>query len=105
MLRAYRETVVRRGIPMSTVETIDFSKVDVVSPRVKSGEVSSEEALSDAQELGWRDLREKYSKRPAPIPGVVDVSAVPDVDSYDGEDSTDDELVAAQQLDDAEGQS
>jgi hypothetical protein len=78
MLRAYRETVVRRGIPMATVETIDFSKVDVVSPRVKSGEVSIEEALSDAQELGWRDLREKYIKRPDAVPGVIDVSAVPE---------------------------
>jgi hypothetical protein len=102
MLRAYRETVVRRGIPMATVETIDFSKVDVVSPRVKSGEVSIEEALSDAQELGWRDLREKYIKRPDAVPGVIDVSAVPDVDSYDGED---DDSVAAQQLDDSEPQS
>jgi hypothetical protein len=90
---------------MATVETIDFSKVDVVSPRVKSGEISIDEALADARELGWRDLREKYIKRPDPLPGMADVSEVPDVGSYDGEDSTEDELVAAQQLNASQAQS
>jgi hypothetical protein len=63
LVQAYRETVVRRRIPLQTMATIDHSKVDVVIGRVNSGDVRIEDALEDAKVLGWRDLRTKYLKR------------------------------------------
>ena len=60
LVSAYRETVVRRQIPKSTVQGIDYSKVEIVMGKVRTGEVDVEEALSDAKEMGWRDLREEY---------------------------------------------
>jgi hypothetical protein len=66
-VHAYRETVVRRRIPLKTMAAIDHSKVDVVIGRVNSGEVRIEDALADARALGWRDLRVKYLKRRPPV--------------------------------------
>jgi hypothetical protein len=63
LVQAYRETVVRRRIPLQTMASIDHSKIDVVIGRVNSGDVRIEDALEDAKVLGWRDLRQKYLKR------------------------------------------
>ena len=60
MVSAYRETVIRRAIPKTTMQEIDYSKVEVVMGKVRKGEVDVEEALDDAKALGWRDLREQY---------------------------------------------
>jgi hypothetical protein len=83
MTQAYRETVVRRQIPMSAVESVDYSKVSVVLGKVRQGKVDVQEALDDARELGWRDLREKYR---------IPTTDVPDPRDYDGGDDEDDEF-------------
>lgn len=80
MIRAYEETVVVRQIPMATLQEADYTKVDLVLAKVKAGKVDVEEALADAKELGWRDLREKYRIPP---------DAVPDPRDYSGEDEDD----------------
>ena len=76
LVSAYRETVVRRQIPKSTVQGIDYSKVEIVMGKVRTGEVDVEEALSDAKEMGWRDLREEYwgprEQTPSQAPGQDD---------------------------------
>jgi hypothetical protein len=77
---AYRETVVRRGIPMRTVQQIDHTKVDIVIGKVNTGEVKIEDALEDARSMGARDLREQYLGKPkAPRANVGDKKAKADL--------------------------
>lgn len=65
-VRAYTETVVRREIPMETMETLDQSKIDIVLPAIESAKVTVDEAFEDVRSLGARDLREKYIGPQAP---------------------------------------
>jgi hypothetical protein len=60
MVSTYDKTVMRRQIPLESVKKLDMSKVDVVLSKVETGEVKIEDALSDAETLGYRDLRESY---------------------------------------------
>lgn len=70
MVQAYRETVIQRQIPEQTVKSIDYTKVQIVLPAVKAGRVKINDALDDAKELGARDLRTRYMKRPDPVDGL-----------------------------------
>jgi hypothetical protein len=60
MIRAYDQTVIRRQIDFDRVKQIDRSKVDVVLGKVQTGEKTVDEALDDAEALGFRDLRDLY---------------------------------------------
>jgi hypothetical protein len=71
MVRAYEQTVVRRQIPFARVKQLDRSKVDIVLTKVSTGEKKIDDALDDAETLGWRDLRDLYlGERESPKPGV-----------------------------------
>src|SRR5689334_16689551 len=58
LIEMHRELVVARGVGADTLGGIEVSKAIEVLPAIKAGRVSVEEALADAREMGWRDLRE-----------------------------------------------
>ncbi len=60
LVQAYRELVIERDIPVARLGDVDASKVAVVLPALKRGEVTVEDALSDAQTLPRSDLRSQY---------------------------------------------
>lgn len=95
--QTYYDMVVKREIPEATMRQVDQSKVAVVLPQIKAGNVSVEDALSDAEVLGMQDLRDKYRAASVPTsgtsregvePGDSDDAAfdkiVPSADDIDG---------------------
>jgi hypothetical protein len=60
MIRAYDQTVVRRQVDFDRVKLLDRSKVDIVLTKVATGEKKIDDALDDAEALGFRDLRDLY---------------------------------------------
>ena len=66
MTKLWRDLVVTRQIEPDTLADIEPSKVALVTPALMKGDVSVEDALGDARDLGWRDVREKYSGREKP---------------------------------------
>lgn len=84
---AYRETVVLREIPYEAVKHVDVSKLDVVLPAVKAGRKPMDEALSDAQEMGYRDLRQEYQGEPEPEPEPPAVPALAQPGAEEAQDS------------------
>jgi hypothetical protein len=66
VVKVYRELVVRRQLPASTLRELDISKVDIVLAKVKSGKIPLNQALEDSRSLGAKDLREEYYDRPDP---------------------------------------
>lgn len=64
LIEAYREMTVERGISAEKLELADVTKVAVVLPAVRRGDVSAEDALADAQTLSRSDLAEKYGGNP-----------------------------------------
>lgn len=73
LIESYREMVVERGVSAGALELADVTKVAVVLPAVKRGQVSAEDALSDAQTLSRSDLEDKYRHSDPNAP--VDASA------------------------------
>jgi hypothetical protein len=65
LTRTYRE-LKKRQVPASRMAELEPSKVDIVLPKVRTGAVDLEKALSDAEELGSSDLRANYYDRPDP---------------------------------------
>jgi hypothetical protein len=61
MIQVYRELVEEREVPLEALEAADVTKVAVVLPALKRGDVTAEEALSDASTLSRSDLQERYS--------------------------------------------
>jgi hypothetical protein len=57
----YRELVIVRKVSPATLAGVDLSKIEPTLPAIKAGDVSIEEAFSDARTLRRYDLREKYS--------------------------------------------
>lgn len=99
LVGSYRELVINRQLSQEAVKDLDVSKVALVLPAIKAGTVTADEGLSDAQEMGWRDLREHYSKRPdggssagAGTPGAEATSALGAQDGG-GEDDDDEVFV------------
>lgn len=81
----WRKLTVLRSVDFSRLKNLDPSKVDVVLPSIEKQSVKLEDALADVEELGQRDLREKYIGRrekpePEPEPPVVDADVVEDED-------------------------
>jgi len=66
LVRLHRSLVVNRKIDSKRLENLDTSKVRLVLPRVEMGKIKLDEALDDAEALGWRDLRDKYRIKPKP---------------------------------------
>lgn len=60
LIEAYREFVIERDVDPAELGGFDHSKLTVVLPAVRSGEVTLEEALSDCESLSRSDLRAKY---------------------------------------------
>lgn len=60
MIGAWRELVVEREVELEELAVLDISKVAVVLPVIRSGEVDLEEALSDCAALSRSDLRARY---------------------------------------------
>jgi hypothetical protein len=75
-VRTWRELAVIRKVSVPALAQVDPTKVDIVMPAVKAGRYNLNQAFADVQELGWRDLREKY----VPKPAVVADPAEPDDD-------------------------
>lgn len=62
LVGVYGYFVIKRGLDSSTLTNLDLSKAHIVRPALNRGEVLLEDALSDIEVLGARDLREKYVK-------------------------------------------
>jgi hypothetical protein len=60
MAKMWKELVVLRKVPTSALLPLDYTKVDVVLPRIADGTVTLQEGLDDVEALGVRDLRDKY---------------------------------------------
>lgn len=59
----WRKIVVLRNVDSKRLENLDPTKVDLVLPSIEKQSVKLEDALSDVEVLGARDLREKYIGR------------------------------------------
>lgn len=64
-VQEWRDLVEVKQIPVETLQAIEPSKAHEVRPAIMSGSVKVEQALSDAQELSYRDVVEKY--RPSKV--------------------------------------
>jgi hypothetical protein len=60
LFQTWRDLVEVRKVAPERLSEIEPSKVYEVRPAIMSGKVSPDDALDDAQALGFRDLREKY---------------------------------------------
>ena len=57
---AWRGLVIERGIDANRVRQLDTSKVDRVMKYIRGSRVQVDDALSDVESSGWRELRERY---------------------------------------------
>ena len=62
LVRVWREAVIRRRIEPPALARLDLSKVEIVLAAVDEGSARLPGALSDAEALGWRELRRKYAR-------------------------------------------
>lgn len=58
----WERLVIEGGIDPQRLSVAGPSKLDVTLPAVREGRFTAEEAVTDAEVLGIRDLREKYGK-------------------------------------------
>lgn len=76
LVSSWRSFVVHREIEPSKLRGLEPSKVAIVAKRVAKAQVTVEEATSDVETLGFRDLREKYGKpRAEPEPKEPDTKS------------------------------
>lgn len=62
LIEAYEELVVKRGVESAKLAELEATKVAVVLPALRRGEVELDEALADCEALSRSALREKYGK-------------------------------------------
>lgn len=62
LIETYAELVVKREVEQSTLADLEATKVAVVLPALRRGEVELEQALADCEALSRSALREKYGK-------------------------------------------
>lgn len=62
LIEVYEELVVKRGVSQEQLAELEMSKLAVVLPALRKGEVELEEVLSDCEELSRSALREKYGQ-------------------------------------------
>lgn len=65
LVRKWRELVIFRKLPITKLVELDGSKVDIVMPAIEGKAIDINTIIEDVQELGARDLREKYVKAPS----------------------------------------
>jgi hypothetical protein len=63
LIEAYQELVIERGVDAEELVGLDVTKIAVVLPAIRSGEVSLDDALADCKVLSRSDLREKYGQQ------------------------------------------
>jgi hypothetical protein len=63
LIEAYEELVVKRDVESSVLAELEATKVAVVLPALRRGEVELAEALADCEALSRSALREKYGKQ------------------------------------------
>lgn len=81
MVRRHRELVVFRAVPEQRLLGLDPSKLDIVMVAIESNKFTVDNVLSDVQDMGARDLREKYvapSQPPPKSPEAEDVEGESD---------------------------
>lgn len=61
-IEVYEELVVQREVSQEVLAELDMSKLAVVLPLLRKGEVELEEALSDCEALSRSELRSKYGQ-------------------------------------------
>jgi hypothetical protein len=103
MKRAYGQTVVLRKVDFDRVKQIDYGKVEIVLSKVSTGEKKIDEALDDAEAMGYRDLREEYW---GPKPATKEGGTGPDARTEETDDTglvgLDDEPIDAEVVEDFE---
>lgn len=110
LVHAWRTLVVQRQLTPADLAGLDVSKVEIVLPRVETGEVKLDVALDDVKSLGARDLREAYMKPRARSvveagPAIANVpSDVPGEVPSEGADATTPEPGEDAQVEAAEAQ-
>lgn len=108
LVHAWRTLVVQRELAPADLAGLDVSKVEIVLPRVETGEVKLDVALDDVKNLGARDLREAYMKPKLGRPKVVDagpaIANVPGDVPSEGADATTPEPGEDAQVEAAEAQ-
>lgn len=62
LIEAYEELVIKRGLDPSLLEDLEVTKLAVVLPALRKGDVELEDALADCRALSRSELREKYGK-------------------------------------------
>jgi hypothetical protein len=62
LIEAYEELVVKRGVEEAVLAELEATKLAVVLPGLRKGEVGLEDALADCESLSRSALREKYGK-------------------------------------------
>lgn len=65
LIEAHEELVEKRGIEPSRLAELEATKVAVVLPAVRRGEVELEDAFADCETLSRSELREKYGQQVA----------------------------------------
>jgi hypothetical protein len=75
LVEAYEQLVIERGVEPERLGRLHVTKVQTVLPAIRRRQVTPEEALSDVEVLGRRDLETKYSGKASPTPGRPDTSS------------------------------
>lgn len=63
LIDVYGELVVKRGLKQDALADLEASKVAVVLPALRRGDVELDDALADCETLSRSALREKYGKK------------------------------------------
>lgn len=71
---AWQQLVIDKGVRPEDLRTLHVSKVAVVVPAIRRGQVTVEEAFSDCETLSKSDLSLKYSGQASKTPGKPDTS-------------------------------
>ena len=75
LVEAWEQLVIEKGVSPERLRDLPVTKVQAVLPAVRRDQVSVDEALSDVEVLGRRDLDLKYSGRASSTPGRPDTSS------------------------------
>jgi hypothetical protein len=62
LIEAYEELVVKREVEADCLADLEATKIAVVLPALRKGEVGLEDALADVESLSRSELRQKYGK-------------------------------------------
>lgn len=62
-IEVYEELVVKRQVSQEDLAELDMSKLSVVLPVLRKGDVELEDALSDCEALSRSELRAKYGQK------------------------------------------